>query len=165
MKHTHNIHIKSSLLELGGEGPSGLEEDQCKSDLKTYCKSLNDANLKLEDIHHKLKDYCKDDGNAETEKCKDLEQKVKAKCDELKTALDNALKALSEENCTTYEHECLFLEGADPTKLTKPCSELRTQCYERKRQKVRDKVLMRALSGKLKKGGDEDCKTALKEHC
>ncbi|KAG4300565.1 hypothetical protein PCK1_003176, partial [Pneumocystis canis] len=146
---------------------NGLEEDQCKSDLKTYCKSLNDANLKSEDIHDKLKGYCKDGGEANEGKCKTLKQEVEKKCEKLKTALKTALenKPFSETDCEKHEPQCLFLEGADPTNLKEPCSNLRTKCYELRRRRVRDKVLMRALKGELKEGGNENCKTALKEHC
>ncbi|KAG4302076.1 hypothetical protein PCK1_001635 [Pneumocystis canis] len=149
-----------------------VDDGECKRKLEQYCKSLHNANLKSEDIHDKLKGYCKG-GNAETEKCKTLAQNVKEKCEKLKTALEEALKtALDGKNqpfnetvCEKHEHECLFLEGADPTNLKDKCSKLRTKCYERKRQKVRDEVLMRALKGALKEKGDEDCKTALKAHC
>ncbi|KAG5438865.1 hypothetical protein PCK2_000910, partial [Pneumocystis canis] len=142
-----------------------VNDGECQTELEQYCGELKNANLTSEDIHDKLTGYCKDDGKAEPGKCDELTKKVKAKCDELKTALDKALKALSEENCTTYEHECLFLEGADPNNLKEPCSNLRTKCYELKRQKVRDEVLMRALKGALKQQGNDACQTALKKHC
>ncbi|KAG4303482.1 hypothetical protein PCK1_000446 [Pneumocystis canis] len=149
----------------------GLEKSQCKQKLGKYCEDLKNANLTSKDIHDKLTDYCKEEGKAEDGKCDGLKAKVEAKCTALKEALDKALKTelgkqpFTETVCEKHEHECLFLEGADPDNLKDKCSKLRTKCYERKRQKVRDKVLMRALKGELKEGGNEDCEKALKGHC
>ncbi|KAG4303738.1 hypothetical protein PCK1_000256 [Pneumocystis canis] len=140
----------------------GLEEEQCKQKLGEYCGELHNANLTSKDIHDKLKDYCNKD-QANEDKCKTLKTNVEAKCDKLKEALEEALKTLNETVCKEYEHECLFLEGADPNNLKEPCSNLRTKCYELKRRRVRDNVLMRALSGNLKE--KPECEKALKKHC
>ncbi|KAG4303197.1 hypothetical protein PCK1_000535 [Pneumocystis canis] len=71
---------------------------------------------------------------------------------------------IKNENCEKYEPQCLFLEGACPTKLTEKCSELRNRCYLMKRMNVALEVLVRALKGELKEKNGQ-CEKKLKEDC
>ncbi|KAG5438868.1 hypothetical protein PCK2_000907, partial [Pneumocystis canis] len=144
-----------------------VQEPRCKEKLKEYCGSLKDAGLESGKVHEKL-DVC-EDGNAKDEKCKDLKNKIEGKCKEFKKKLEAALKnkPIENEKCEEYEPECHFLEGACIDELKEECSKLRNQCYELKREKVAEEVLLRALKGDLKEGKEkeEKCKEKLKKHC
>nr|QJX19856.1 large surface protein PCAN_A1.28.2 [Pneumocystis canis] len=141
------------------------EKNNCKTELRKYCESLNKAGLKSQDVHENLKNVC-ENGNAKDEKCTDLERKIKEKCKEFKKKLETALnkKPIKNEKCEEYEPECHFLEGACINELIGKCSELRNECYEIKRDKVADEILVRALKGGLKEKNDQ-CEEKLKKHC
>ncbi|KAG4303560.1 hypothetical protein PCK1_000078 [Pneumocystis canis] len=143
-----------------------VNKAQCKIQLGNYCKALHDAGLELEKVHGNLKEYCKNDGKANEDKCTGLEENIKNKCKilekELKAALEK--KPIENENCEKYEPKCLFLEGACPKELTEKCSELRNRCYLMKRMNIAVKVLIRALSGSLE-GTVDQCKNELEKHC
>nr|QJX19857.1 large surface protein PCAN_A1.28.3 [Pneumocystis canis] len=148
-----------------------VREDNCKTELGKYCKSLHAAELESKQIHEKLKDVCEKDGNVKDKdkKCKDLKGKVEGKCETLKKGLDEVLKErpVKSNNCTQYESQCLFL-GACSEDVTEKCSEVGNKCYLMRRVKVAGEVLVRALSGSLKKKenkNEEKCIEDLKKHC
>ncbi|KAG5436816.1 hypothetical protein PCANB_002204, partial [Pneumocystis canis] len=142
------------------------KDDQCKTELEKYCKSLEDAGLTSKQVDDKLEDYCKKGGKANKEKCKELEKNIKEKCEPFKDKL-NKLKDdnYTEENCKKYEQKCHFLEGACVDELKEECSKLRNQCYGLKRDKVAEEVLLRALKGSLKEKKEKECEEKLKKHC
>ncbi|KAG5436824.1 hypothetical protein PCANB_001944, partial [Pneumocystis canis] len=141
-----------------------VEETHCKTQLGEYCKSLKDAKLESEKVHGNLKEYCKNDGKANEDKCEQLETKIKEKCGALKKGLEAAFgdQLFDKKNCDKYEPQCHFLEGACSSELTGECSKLRNQCYGLKRDKVAQEVLLRALKGELTK---DQCEEKLKEKC
>ncbi|KAG4302426.1 hypothetical protein PCK1_001262 [Pneumocystis canis] len=144
-------------------------KDQCKTQLGKYCKALHDAELTSKKVHEKLKDVCKEE-KAEEKKCENLKDKIETKCKEFKKKLEKAFtnQTFTEENCLEYEPQCHFLEGACSKELTEECSKLRNQCYGLKRNKVAEEILLRALSGSLKKKENknkEKCIEDLKKHC
>ncbi|KAG5438852.1 hypothetical protein PCK2_000923, partial [Pneumocystis canis] len=149
-----------------------VKEAQCKEKLGKYCKALKDAELKVENVDTKLKEYCNEkDGKAKDGKCKELEEKIKKKCEAFKNELDGVLKErpIENSNCTQYESQCLFL-GACSEEVIGKCSEVRNDCYETKRNKIADEIASRALKGDLKKKenekeAEEECQKKLKEHC
>ncbi|KTW26485.1 uncharacterized protein T551_03402, partial [Pneumocystis jirovecii RU7] len=139
-----------------------LEKTKCIEKLKKYCQELNEVNLKIEQVHEKLKDFC-DNGKADT-KCQSLQTKVMGKCTDFKTKkLEPALKDPSDDNCKENERQCLFLEGACPNELKEKCSELRNKCYQRKRDGVAEEVLLRALHGDLE--NTTECEKKIKNVC
>ncbi|KAG5513288.1 hypothetical protein PMAC_001659 [Pneumocystis sp. 'macacae'] len=141
------------------------KDDKCKESLEKYCKELKSAALKEKEIHEKLEDLC-EDKKRET-KCTELKDKITKKCtefkDKLKTEAEKDISNLKDEDCKKNEQQCLFLEGACPTDLKDNCNKLRNKCYQKKRDEVAEKVLLRALSGKLKE--EDSCKQKLKEVC
>ncbi|KTW25541.1 uncharacterized protein T551_03696, partial [Pneumocystis jirovecii RU7] len=140
-----------------------MVELQCKEKLKKYCENLEEADKELNKIYPKLKDICKD--KEWDKKCTGLKNKVTGKCTPLKTALDKiVLKALEENyDCKEHERQCLFLEGACPNDLIENCNKLRNLCYQRKRDGVAEKVLLRALGENLE--SEDKCKEKLKQVC
>nr|QJX19855.1 large surface protein PCAN_A1.15.5 [Pneumocystis canis] len=141
------------------------KENNCKNKLEKYCKSLKDAELTSEKVHKKLKDVCENE-KVKGDKCEELETKIQGKCRKLENELETALKErpVKNENCKTYEPQCLFLEGACPNELTEKCSELRNRCYSMKRMNVAVEILARALKGELKENNNQ-CKRKLEEEC
>ncbi|KTW31111.1 uncharacterized protein T551_01184, partial [Pneumocystis jirovecii RU7] len=136
-------------------------EQECKEKLKKYCQELNEVNLKIEQVHEKLKDFC--DNGKQDKKCQGLQAKVTEKCTNFKTKkLGPALTNPSDDNCKENEQQCLFLEGACPD-LVEDCNKLRNKCYQKKRDEIAEKVLLRALSGSLKE--KDSCKKKFKEVC
>ncbi|KAG5439624.1 hypothetical protein PCANB_002201 [Pneumocystis canis] len=132
-------------------------KNECEKELGNYCKSLKDAELTSEKVHKNLKDVCKEE-KANEEKCKELEKNIKDKCTEFKKKLEKAENSINSENCTEYEPQCHFLEGACINVLKEECSKLRNQCYGLKRDKVAKEVLLRALKGDLKEGNKKESK-------
>ncbi|KAG5513121.1 hypothetical protein PMAC_003417 [Pneumocystis sp. 'macacae'] len=119
-----------------------LDEAQCKVKLKEYCEGLKKIDPGLDNIDEKLKEICKDNGTTE------------AKC----TGLKNKKKQIAKRM-----NKMPVFEGAYPDKLKDDCNKLRNKCYQKKRDEVAEKVLLRALSGKLKEA--KSCKERLKEVC
>ncbi|KTW25458.1 uncharacterized protein T551_03747, partial [Pneumocystis jirovecii RU7] len=140
------------------------DDKKCKEKLDKYCEALNNATIKAEDVYEKLKTFCKN-GKA-GEKCKNLEGKVNQKCTEfqgkLQTAVKKNIKNLEDTDCAN-EQQCLFLEGACPTKLKNNCNTLRNKCYQKKRDKVAEEALLRAVRGGLT--NETTCEGKLKEVC
>ncbi|KAG5519984.1 hypothetical protein PMAC_001059 [Pneumocystis sp. 'macacae'] len=141
------------------------KDDKCKESLEKYCKELKSVALKEKEIHEKLEDLC-EDKKRET-KCTELKDKITKKCTDFKgklgTAAGKTISTLTDKECKENEQKCLFLEGACPTDLKDDCNKLRNKCYQKKRDEVAEKVLLRALSGKLKE--EKSCKEKLEEVC
>ncbi|KTW32230.1 uncharacterized protein T551_00912, partial [Pneumocystis jirovecii RU7] len=140
--------------------------DKCKKRLKEYCEVLKNVTKEPKKLEEKLDGICKDDKTIEA-KCKESETKVKAKCTSFQTELDKAVKkgasTLEDNDCKKNERQCLFLEGACPTELKDKCNELRNKCYQKKRDDVAEKALLRVLRGNLK--DKNTCKNKLKGVC
>ncbi|KAG5513448.1 hypothetical protein PMAC_001512 [Pneumocystis sp. 'macacae'] len=141
------------------------KENKCKESLEKYCKELKSATLEKKEIHKKLEGLC--ENGKQQAKCTELKDKITQKCtefkDKLKTEAEKDISNLKDEDCKKNEQKCLFLEAACPTELKDDCNKLRNKCYQRKRDEVAEKVLLRALSGSLKK--EDSCKEKLKEVC
>ncbi|KTW28192.1 uncharacterized protein T551_01430, partial [Pneumocystis jirovecii RU7] len=141
-----------------------LEGTECQKKLKEYCENLKETDKELNKVYPKLKDICKD----KDKKCTDLKAKITGKtgkCTTLKTTLDTIVKNSlpSDDDCKENERQCLFLEGACPGDLTENCNKLRNKCYQKKRDEVAEKVILRTLRGTLEdKNG---CKKELKKIC
>ncbi|KTW28356.1 uncharacterized protein T551_02775, partial [Pneumocystis jirovecii RU7] len=142
-------------------GKSYDDTQKCKDTLEKYCNGLKEVDAKLEKVDKKLKDIC----NNKDKKCKDLKTKITGKCTTLKTALDTIVAKPSPagDECRKNEQECLFLEGACSNVLTENCNTLRNKCYQKKREEVAEKALLRALSGSLE--DQNKCKEELKKVC
>ncbi|KTW25514.1 uncharacterized protein T551_03713, partial [Pneumocystis jirovecii RU7] len=143
-----------------------LEETECKKKLKEYCKGLRTINPGLDKVDEKLQKVCKEDKTAE-KKCTGLKEKIKAKCtvfmNELKTESGKSISKLKDNDCKNNEQKCLFLEGACSDDLKEKCNDLRNKCYQKKRDEVAEKALLRALNGDLK---DKDlCKKKIENVC
>ncbi|KTW29915.1 uncharacterized protein T551_01859, partial [Pneumocystis jirovecii RU7] len=140
-------------------------EDKCKNKIKEYCNGLKNVSLTSEKVHKELKDFCND--GKEEKKCKELKTKIEEKCstfkDKLKTKAKEEISKLTDDDCKEHERQCLFLEGACPTDLKEDCNTLRNKCYQKERDNVAEEVLLRALSGSLKK--KDSCEEKLKEVC
>ncbi|KAG5519042.1 hypothetical protein PMAC_002574 [Pneumocystis sp. 'macacae'] len=141
------------------------KDDKCKESLEKYCKELKSAALKEKEIHEKLEDLC-EDKKRET-KCTGLKDKITKKCTDFKgklgTVAEKEISKLTGEDCKGNEQQCLFLEAACPTDLRDNCNKLRNKCYQKKRDEVAEKVLLRALSGSLK--NEQSCKEKFNEVC
>ncbi|KTW25498.1 uncharacterized protein T551_03723, partial [Pneumocystis jirovecii RU7] len=154
-------HLLALILKEGE-----LDQQECKKRLKEYCKNLRSINPKLDKVDQKLQKVCKEDRTAE-EKCTGLKDKVSQKCIEfqrkLQTAAGKKISELTDDICKENERKCLFLEGACPTKLKDNCNKLRNNCYQKKRDKVAEDALLRAVRGSLTK--EATCQERLKEVC
>ncbi|KAG5519985.1 hypothetical protein PMAC_001060 [Pneumocystis sp. 'macacae'] len=151
------LHILALVLK------ENLEEEECKKKLKGYCDNLKEADKGLKKVDPRLKGIC-DDGKPD-EKCKNLKTNVKKKCTELKEKLEKVedISTLKNDDCNKDEQKCLFLEGACPKELTENCNKLRNLCYQKKREKIANEVLLRAIRGSLV--NETTCKTKLKKVC
>ncbi|KAG5520270.1 hypothetical protein PMAC_001349 [Pneumocystis sp. 'macacae'] len=140
-------------------------DDKCKESLEKYCKELKSAALKEKEIHEKLGSLC-ENGKQEA-KCKGLKEKITTKCttfkNKLETAAGKTISTLTYDDCKTNEQQCLFLEGACPTDLTEKCNKLRNLCYQKKREKIANEVLLRALRSDL--NNSDTCQEKLKKLC
>ncbi|KTW25688.1 uncharacterized protein T551_03679, partial [Pneumocystis jirovecii RU7] len=140
-------------------------DNECKKELEKYCKTLTDAELKPEKVHKKLKEFC--ENKKADSKCKELKEKLTQKCTAIKGKLTEAIKKknsdLTDEDCKENEQQCLFLEGACPAELKDDCNTLRNKCYQKKRDKVAEEALLRAVRGGLI--NETTCEGKLKEVC
>ncbi|KTW25516.1 uncharacterized protein T551_03710, partial [Pneumocystis jirovecii RU7] len=138
---------------------------KCKNKIKEYCDGLKNASLTSEKVHKKLKNFCND--GKEEKKCEELKTNIEKKCntfkDKLKTAAVKETSALKDEDCKENEQECLFLEGACSKELKDDCNTLRNKCYQKKRDKVAEDALLRAVRGGLT--SEATCQGRLKEVC
>ncbi|KTW25451.1 uncharacterized protein T551_03749 [Pneumocystis jirovecii RU7] len=154
-------HLLALILKEGE-----LDQQECKKRLKEYCKNLRSINPKLDKVDQKLQKVCKEDRTAE-EKCTGLKDKVTQKCNDFKNKLQIAavkeISKLTDGDCKENERQCLFLEGACPTKLKDNCNTLRNKCYQKKRDKVAEDALLRAVRGSLT--SEVTCQGRLKEVC
>ncbi|KAG5518611.1 hypothetical protein PMAC_003009 [Pneumocystis sp. 'macacae'] len=148
-------HILALILK------DNIEGGKCKQQLEGYCQDLKKSNINVEEVDPKLKGICED--GKQDGKCNGLQAKVKAKCTTFKTELEKVYQNPSDDNCKKNEQKCLFLEGACPTELKDECNKLRNKCYQKKRDRVAEEVLLRALSGSLKE--ENSCKQKLKQVC
>ncbi|KAG5518208.1 hypothetical protein PMAC_003394 [Pneumocystis sp. 'macacae'] len=141
------------------------KENKCKESLEKYCKELKSATLEKKEIHKKLEGLC--ENGKQQAKCTELKDKITQKCTEFKgklgTAAGKTISTLTNDDCKENEQKCLFLEGACPTDLKDDCNKLRNKCYQKKRDEIAEKVLLRALSGSLKQ--EDSCKQKLKDVC
>ncbi|KTW32231.1 uncharacterized protein T551_00913 [Pneumocystis jirovecii RU7] len=153
-------HVLALILK-----EDGLSEQECKKKLKKYCQELTEAKLNIEQVHKKLKGFC-EDGKADT-KCKELKANIEKKCTTIKGKLKEAIKKknsdLTDKDCKENEQQCLFLEGVCSKELKDDCNTLRNKCYQKKRDKVAEEVLLRALRSDL--NGSVICEKKLKEIC
>ncbi|KTW25447.1 uncharacterized protein T551_03750, partial [Pneumocystis jirovecii RU7] len=143
------------------EKTDNTKNKACETELKKYCKNLKDVYTDLEKISPKLKDIC-NHGNPE-KKCVGLKDKIKNICETFKSTFQKVNQNPLDTNCKESEQKCLFLEDACSGDLKDGCNTIRNKCYQKKREKVAEKALLRALNGHLK---DKDtCKEKLKELC
>ncbi|KTW25506.1 uncharacterized protein T551_03716, partial [Pneumocystis jirovecii RU7] len=152
-----DVHLLALII-----GKDYSDAVKCEKKLEKYCKTLTDAKVELKKVHEKLDKICKE---KET-KCKGLQAKIYPKCTTLKEGLKKILqKRVSDltNDCEKNEQQCLFLEGTCPSDLTESCSKLRNLCYQKKRDGVAEKVLLRALRSDLNES--KICQKKLKEVC
>ncbi|KTW25559.1 uncharacterized protein T551_03682, partial [Pneumocystis jirovecii RU7] len=125
-------------------------DNKCKTKLEKYCKEFENLNINKEKIHKKLNDFC--ERNKAQEKCQKLKSKIENKRNTFKSKLEKVVQKevsnLESSDCVN-EQECLFLEEAFPNDLKDNCNTLRNKCYQKKRDKVAEETLLRALKGNL----------------
>ncbi|KTW29908.1 hypothetical protein T552_01112 [Pneumocystis carinii B80] len=137
------------------------KEEQCKQELKKYCEELKEIDGGS-DVNKNVKEIC--DEAKRDKKCTGLKAKVEAELDTFDTELEDELGKLKDENCKKYEEKCILLEGTGYSEdIKKNCVELREGCYELKRKKVAEELLLRALGKEAKNDGE--CKEKMKTVC
>ncbi|KTW27607.1 uncharacterized protein T551_03106 [Pneumocystis jirovecii RU7] len=136
--------------------------NQCQIKLKKYCKDLEEKAQMLESSFNVLKELCQ-----ETElnkKCNDLEENIMERC----TALERSLKDILTKPSKTvlyclYQNECMFVQEACSMEVKEKCNYLRIFCRGERRDDLKTKFLLRALSGNLKT--KEDCEKIIDKKC
>ncbi|KTW25432.1 hypothetical protein T552_03748, partial [Pneumocystis carinii B80] len=136
-------------------------EQQCKEELKKYCEELKKIDGGS-DVNDKVKGLCGGDDKKRDEKCTGLKAKVEAEIDNFDAELQDELGKLKDEDCKKYEEKCILLEETDYDDIKNDCVKLREGCYELKRKKVGEELLLRALGKDVKNG---ECEKKMKDVC
>ncbi|KTW25515.1 hypothetical protein T552_03713 [Pneumocystis carinii B80] len=139
------------------------DKDECKKILKEYCDDLKkvDAEFKVND---KVKGLCGGDDTKRNEKCTGLKKKVEDELGTFGDDLEGSVDDIQDEECEKYEEKCILLEETGYSDdLKENCVKLREGCYELKRKKVAEELLLRALGGDAK--GVNECKGKMEKVC
>ncbi|KTW25450.1 hypothetical protein T552_03751, partial [Pneumocystis carinii B80] len=138
------------------------KEQECKKRLKEYCEELKKADENLEKVDEKVKELC--DEAKRDEKCKDLKAKVEKVLKTFEEELETALVEIKdEEECKKHEEKCILLEETGYNNIKSDCVDLREGCYELKRKKVAEELLLRALGKEAKEKAK--CQAEMKKVC
>ncbi|KTW30574.1 uncharacterized protein T551_01857, partial [Pneumocystis jirovecii RU7] len=144
---------------------NALEESKCEENLKNYLETLKNATLELKNVHKKLNNL--NENEKIKAKCKEIKTKIQDKCTGFEKKIEDEVKKqsteLTNDDCKANEQQCTFLEEACPNDLTKNCNKLRNLCYQKERERVAEKALLKGLSGALK--NKDTCKKKIEDIC
>ncbi|KTW27261.1 uncharacterized protein T551_03255 [Pneumocystis jirovecii RU7] len=137
------------------------DEKECEKKLEAYCNNLQEMDPSLNNVDLKLKKICNDNGK--DKKCKELKKSLDKKAKMLKKNIKVSSKPITYYKCNKYHRQCLFLEDAFSHRLNITCTDLRNNCYQKKRDDFARKILLKTLMGSF--GNNNESEEKLKKSC